>query len=237
MRIQVLLLPDAYHAFEQANHSDLNSIVLQYLVMHGHEEAAEHLAHDAGLSMPRDRCALQTRSRVRDALLHGNVDRAVRYINEVDPEILDTRPFLFFELQKLRMMELLRQQQLEEALALATEELAPLAEEHPALLDELEKCMSLCLFDAHMPIPADAPAYAQQWLDPMHRLHVAEEVIMVLLTAQGEPSDAKLPVLLQYLQWGDELVGPDGPAQLDDWTALALDGAWPPVPRDDVGNL
>lgn len=134
-------------------------------------------------------------------------------------------------------MELLRQQQLDEALTLATEELAPLAEEHPALLDELEKCMSLCLLDANMPIPADAPAYAQQWLDLMHRLHVAEEVNVALLAAQGDPSEAKLPVLLQYLQWGDELLGPDGIAQQDDWTTLVLDGAWPSVPWNEDSNL
>jgi len=81
------LLPDAYHACEQANYSDLNSIVLQYLIIHGHEEAAAHLAHDAGLSMPRDRRAMQARSGVRDALLQGDVDHAVQCINEIDPEV------------------------------------------------------------------------------------------------------------------------------------------------------
>jgi len=140
-------------------------------------------------------------------------------------------------MQKLRMMELLRQQLLDEALEFAAEELAPLAEDHPALLYELEKCMSLCLLDTRMPIPTDAPAYAHLWLDPMHRLHVAEEVNMALLAAQGDPSEAKLPILLHYLQWGDDLVGSNGLAQLDDWSVLSLDGEWPPVPWDEPGNL
>lgn len=131
------------------------------------------------------------------------------------------------------MIELLRHQKLEEALAFATQELAPLAEEHPALLDELEKCMVLCLWDKDTNIPADAPDYIQQWLDPMHRLHVAEEVNMALLAAQGEPAESKLSTLLQYLQWGDELVGPDGPGRLEHWSALSLDGPWPVVPADN----
>lgn len=134
-------------------------------------------------------------------------------------------------------MELLRQQQLDEALTFAAEHLAPLAEEYPVLLDELEKSMSLCLFDTHMPLPACAPAYAHQWLDPMHRLYVAEDVNMALLAAQGEPAEAKLSILLQYAQWGDAMVGPGGLGQLEDWPTLSFEGAWPHVPWDEPQAL
>jgi len=87
MRIQVLLLPDTNHACEQANYRDLDTIVLQYLILHGHEEAAENLADDAALSMPQDRHAMQARAYIRDALLHGDVDRAMRRITEINPEV------------------------------------------------------------------------------------------------------------------------------------------------------
>ncbi|WFD27334.1 hypothetical protein MNAN1_002330 [Malassezia nana] len=216
------------------SYEDLDRIVFQYLLIHGHEEAAEHLARDAAIRMPRHRHNMRVRSQVREALLHGDVDRAIHIIIDVDPEqILDTSPVLFFELKRLRMVELLRQQQLDEALAFATEHLAPLAEEYPVLLDELEKSMSLCLFDMHMPLPDRAPAYAHQWQDPMHRLYVAEDVNMALLAAQGEPAEAKLSTLLQYAQWGDALVGPGGLGQLDGWPTLSFQGAWPHVPRDE----
>lgn len=79
--------PDASFVPEQANPRDLDRIVFQYLLMHGHEEAAEHLARDAAIRMPRNRHNMRVRSQVREALLHGDVDRAIRIINDVDPEV------------------------------------------------------------------------------------------------------------------------------------------------------
>ena len=51
-------------------------------------------------------------------------------MNDLDPEILDTNPKLFFHLQQQRLIELIRHNKVEEAIEFAQEELAPRGEEH-----------------------------------------------------------------------------------------------------------
>lgn len=52
-------------------------------------------------------------------------------------QILEEKHTLAFHLQQQRLIELIRGGRVEEALEFAQEYLAPLAEEHPALLEEL----------------------------------------------------------------------------------------------------
>ena len=63
--------------------------------------------------------------------------QAIERVNDLDPEILEHREELFFHLQQQRLIELVRQGQLAEALEFAQENLAPRGEEHPELLEEL----------------------------------------------------------------------------------------------------
>jgi hypothetical protein len=54
----------------------------------------------------------------------------MQQVNDLDPEILDTHPKLFFHLQQQRLIELIRKGMVEEAISFAQEELAPRGEEH-----------------------------------------------------------------------------------------------------------
>lgn len=67
-------------------------------------------------------------------------------------QILDNNPALYFQLQQQRLIELIRQKKIDEALVFAQEELAPRGEEHPEFLEELEQTMTLLAYDIDLSV-------------------------------------------------------------------------------------
>lgn len=128
-------------------------------------------------------------------------------------QILDTNPLLFFHLQQLRLIELIRRGDVLEALAFASEELAPRGEEHPDLLPELERTMGLLAFQGRL--AGAAPADLSALLSPAQRLRTATELNAAILASQSQGKEPKLPRLLTMMTAGEELLGPHGPGKLD----------------------
>ncbi|KAF5943753.1 hypothetical protein HYC85_017830 [Camellia sinensis] len=110
-------------------------------------------------------------------------------------KILDTNPQLFFHLQQQRLIELIRNGKVEEALEFAQEELAPRGEENQSFLEELEKTVALLAFDDVTNCPVG------ELLDISQRLKTASEVNAAILTSQSHEKDPKLPSLLKMLLW------------------------------------
>lgn len=67
--------------------SDLNQIVLDYLVVEGYRDAAIEFAEEAGLALRVDVEGIQERMLIREALEAGRVDEAIRRVNELDSEV------------------------------------------------------------------------------------------------------------------------------------------------------
>ena len=61
----------------------------------------------------------------------GEVTEAMDRVNDLNPEILEHDSRLFFHLQQQRLIELIRQKEVDKALLFAQEYLAPLGEENP----------------------------------------------------------------------------------------------------------
>ncbi|KAK9064232.1 hypothetical protein SSX86_015612 [Deinandra increscens subsp. villosa] len=110
-------------------------------------------------------------------------------------QILDTNPQLFFHLQQQRLIELIRNGKVEEALEFAQEELAPRGEENQSFLEELERTVSLLAFEDVKNSPVG------DLLDISQRLKTASEVNAAILTSQSHEKDPKLPGLLRMLLW------------------------------------
>ncbi|WWC68291.1 uncharacterized protein I206_102214 [Kwoniella pini CBS 10737] len=125
---------------------DLNSLVFDYLLIEGYSEAAVEFARETGLPADVDHEKVQERMEIRQAVEDGRVEEAVRRVNELDPEILDTNPPLLFHLHLLRLIELIRSDQIDIALQFATNELAPRGAQNPEFLIELERTMALLAF-------------------------------------------------------------------------------------------
>ncbi|KAL3624905.1 Glucose-induced degradation complex subunit [Castilleja foliolosa] len=137
---------------------------------------------------------------VKKAVQNGDVEDAIGKVNDLNPEILDTNPLLYFHLQQQRLIELIRHGKVEEALGFAQEELAPRGEENPAFLEELERTVTLLAFEdvANCPLA--------ELLDMSQRLKTASEVNAAILTSQSHEKDPKLPSLLKTLIWGQSLL-------------------------------
>ncbi|ORX93435.1 hypothetical protein K493DRAFT_284705 [Basidiobolus meristosporus CBS 931.73] len=179
----------------QVNKHDLNKLVMNYLVIEGYKDAAEKFSQECGLSPNIDLTSIEDRMNIRNAVHSGDIGEAVERVNDLDPEILDTNPKLFFHLQQQRLIELIRKGNVDEALEFAQEELAPRGEENPEMLQELEQTMALLAFEDLNKSPVG------ELLDHTHRQKTASELNAAILTSQSQDKDPKLPGLLKMLVW------------------------------------
>ncbi|KAI3868680.1 hypothetical protein MKX03_007480 [Papaver bracteatum] len=174
---------------------DMNKLVMNFLVTEGFVEAAEKFKMESGTEPDIDLATITDRIAVKKAVQCGNIDDAIEKVNDLNPEILDTNPQLFFHLQQQRLIELIRNGKVEEALEFAQEELAPRGEENQTFLEELERTVSLLAFEDFSKCPVG------ELLDISQRLKTASEVNAAILTSQSHEKDPKLPSLLKMLIW------------------------------------
>nr|GLL24082.1 glucose-induced degradation protein 8 homolog [Ipomoea trifida] len=168
---------------------------MNFLVTEGYVEAAEKFRIESGTEPDIDLATITDRMAVKKAVQSGNIEDAIEKVNDLNPEILDTNPQLFFHLQQQRLIELIRHHKVEEALEFAHEELAPRGEENYGFLDELERTMTLLAFEDVENCPLG------ELVDMSQRLKTASEVNAAILTSQSHEKDPKLPSLLKMLIW------------------------------------
>merc|ERR1719319_784477 len=101
------------------------------------------------------------------------------------------------------LIELIREQKVEEALKFAAEHLAERGEEDAAVLQELERTLALLAFED----PESCPF--ADLLAPAHRQQVASELNAAILRAEHtESSQSKLAIMLERLLWA-QVATPD----------------------------
>ncbi|KAK4795553.1 hypothetical protein SAY86_027879 [Trapa natans] len=174
---------------------DMNKLVMNFLVTEGYVEAAEKFQIESGTEPDIDLTTITERIAVKRAVQCGNVMDAIEKVNDLNPEILDTNPQLFFHLQQQRLIELIRNGKVEEALEFAQDELAPRGEENQSFLEELERTVALLAFEDVSNCPVG------ELLDMSQRHKTASEVNAAILTSQCHEEDPKLPSLLKMLIW------------------------------------
>jgi hypothetical protein len=114
---------------------------MNYLIIQGYKDAAEKFSLETNIKPNIDLNSIQDRMNIRNAIESGNIDSAIEQVNDLDPEvghfiqILDTKPHLFFLLKQQRLIEMIRSNQIQEAIEFAQEELAPRGEENVFWLD------------------------------------------------------------------------------------------------------
>ncbi|KAJ0976070.1 hypothetical protein J5N97_018035 [Dioscorea zingiberensis] len=174
---------------------DMNKLVMNFLVTEGYVEAADKFRIESGTEPDIDLATITDRMAVKKAVQSGDVVDAIEKVNDLNPEILDTNPQLYFHLQQQRLIELIRVGKVEEALEFAQEELAPRGEENQCFLDELERTVALLAFEDVKNCPYG------ELLDLSQRLKTASEVNAAILTSQSHEKEPKLPSLLKMLIW------------------------------------
>lgn len=180
--------------------SELNLLVMDFFEVEGYYDAAEKFAQEcsnlSGQLSDDTVTSMRQRAQIRSCITDGNIDRSIQLINEYNPAVLDHNQRLFFALQQQKLVELIRCERLEEALEFAQEDLAPLAEENPEFLEQLERTMALLAFDLK------ANEAVVEVLNPLNRQRVAHQVNEALLEASGREKESRLVSVLKLLAWG-----------------------------------
>ncbi|EJD55366.1 hypothetical protein AURDEDRAFT_50351 [Auricularia subglabra TFB-10046 SS5] len=178
---------------------------MDYLVIEGFKSAAEEFSREADISPAPDFESIQSRMTIREAVQRGDVQDAIERVNELNPEILDTNPALYFHLQQQRLIEYIRAGRVAEALQFAQQELAPRGEENPEFLAELEKTMALLAYEPANTGPGGGGGTAEL-LTPAQRSRTAGELNAAILESLSQGREAKLVGLVRLLCWGERML-------------------------------
>ncbi|OTA63200.1 hypothetical protein K449DRAFT_433308 [Hypoxylon sp. EC38] len=203
--------------------SDINAIILDYLTVAGYPNAAAKFSTEANLSPQQPSSAIQARQRIQTFIYKGEIENAIRALNDLDPSILDEDEPLHFALLRLQLVELIRKSRpggdIAPALEFAQTQLGPKAPRTPQFLEDLEKTMSLLVFD-HDNLDSSLKAL----LEPNLRREVAEKVNKAILQRQQQRMDAAIRHLVQMRAWSEDVVRKEGKKGLPERIDLGLDG-------------
>lgn len=123
----------------QIPRSEVNKLIMNYLVTEGFKDAAEKFQLESGTEPGIDLGTLDQRIKILQAIQLGEIQQAVEMINSYQPQLLDDNRYLFFHLQQQHLIELIRNKNIDAALKFAQENLADQGEEDATVLEELER--------------------------------------------------------------------------------------------------
>lgn len=186
--------------------SDINFVVMDYLVSEGYPRAAERFAKEANIHLPSEEESIQARVEIRRAIHSGDIDSAITRINDLNPQILDTDPALHFALLRLQLIELIRtctsstNSEITPALKFASSQLAPRAATNSAFLKDLELTMTLIIV-----LPATGPIQKElaDLLEPSLRRTVASKVNEAILASTGARGESRMRMLVRLRNWAE----------------------------------
>jgi len=176
----------------------MNRLIMDYLVREGYKEAAEKFEEESGVRFSPVIEKLDEKTQIRDAILQGNIKSAIDLINELYPEMLDQNRLLLFNLQLQQLIELIRQGKIQDAISFAQMNLTEISEEHPECLPNLERVLSLLVFDT----PEKSPFGDLLKTPQRHKIWSA--VNTVFMEMQNETSCPKLANIVRILNWSQE---------------------------------
>lgn len=178
----------------------MNKVIFDYLVIEGFKDAAEEFQKESGLQTNATDImnSLKHRTAIREAMQTGNVQHAIEMVNDLNPEILDENPGLYFHLQQQKLIELIRQRRSEDALDFLSKELASFGEENEMYLDELEKTLLLLAFDDQDKSPM------AHLLNMSQRQKIASELNAAILASTAHADEPILSNLLKLLAWSQD---------------------------------
>ncbi|GAB0099746.1 glucose-induced degradation protein 8 homolog [Sergentomyia squamirostris] len=180
----------------QIPQEEMNKMIMNYLVTEGFKEAAEKFQAEAGVEPTVELNSLDDRILIRDAVQNGRIQEATHLVNQLHPELLDNDRYLYFHLQQLHLIELIRAGKIEEALSFAQTQMSEAGENNPEVLSELERTLALLAFEKPQQCPFS------DLLEQSHRQKVASELNAAILKSENqEHTSPKIVYLLKLILW------------------------------------
>ncbi|KAK8191784.1 CTLH/CRA C-terminal to lish motif domain-containing protein [Phyllosticta capitalensis] len=215
--------------------SDINNVIMDYLVSEGYPMAAKRFAVEANIPPAAEPQSIQERVDIRNAIHAGDIESAIHKINDLNPQLLDHDPSLHFALLRLQLIELIRKcmatgADITPALNFATSELAPRAPTNQEFLQDLEHTMALLIFP-----PENLTPPLSALLDPSLRQTVAARVNESILSSQGACREARIKQLVRLRAWAEQKAR-DARKEIPPTLTLGLDSDKEGHDDDDVMN-
>ncbi|KNG47085.1 CTLH domain containing protein [Stemphylium lycopersici] len=171
--------------------TDINFVIMDYLVSEGYPRAAEKFAKEANIQLPLEEESIQSRVEIRRSIHAGDIDTAITKINDLNPQLIEL----------IRVCTSSATSDITPALNFASSQLAPRAATNQDFLKDLELTMSLLIF-----LPA-APGTLQrelnELLEPSLRRNVASRVNEAILTSMGAHGESRMRSLVRLRQWAE----------------------------------
>ncbi|RMD43825.1 hypothetical protein DV735_g1298, partial [Chaetothyriales sp. CBS 134920] len=207
--------------------SDMNNLIMEYLITEGYPSAAEKFAREANIEQQPDHNSIQQRVNIRESIHRGDLQQAIDLINDLEPELLDNDKKLHFSLLRLQLVELIRASfattdtsAVAKAIEFAKENLAPYATENP-FKNDLERAMALLIvpreaWSTQAPLQPSSSASTNpqstqnqfgalyELVDPSLRRKVARDVNEAILQSQDAEREAQLRELARTRAWAEQ---------------------------------
>lgn len=189
----------------QVSKGVFNSMIMNYLVIHGYQSTALKFAQEAGINPNVDIATLGERRRIVRLIHEGDIQKAIEKINEINPELLDRKPELHFALLRLQLIELIKtgykEGDIQPALDFASSHLAQRAASpnNPQFLADLERAMALICFP-----PESLVSPLKELTDVKLRRDIADQVNTELMESQEINVERKIENLTNLWGWGEK---------------------------------
>jgi len=76
-------LPRCWTIADNVN-SEINTVVMNFLVQQGYPDAAARFAEEANIAMNAENSLMEERVRIKNAIYRGDLQTAIEEINEID---------------------------------------------------------------------------------------------------------------------------------------------------------
>lgn len=67
--------------------SDVNNLIMDYLITEGYPSAAEKFAMEANIERRTDHSFIDQRVKIRESIHRGDLQQAIELINDLNPEV------------------------------------------------------------------------------------------------------------------------------------------------------
>ncbi|KAI6186868.1 LisH [Aphelenchoides besseyi] len=177
----------------------IKTLLMDYFVSEGFEDAARSLADELGHEYKpdeyRESCHLTERNEIREAVQNGDLDKAIDLIKKICPNLLEENKTLNFDLLRQKLVELIRNEKVEEALEFSQKHLVDMSNHTSEQLQKLEQTYALLAFNKPDTSPFGFLMHANQ------RMSLASEINSALLAEFKSTPVSRLEFMKQQMVW------------------------------------
>ena len=176
------------------NKMELNSLVMNYLLMEGYKDAADAFSRESNTPPNVSRSYLEERVQICMAVRNGDIVEALRLLNALDSGIMESFPNVYFKLKRQQLIEIIRSGDYVKAIEFAQLDLASFGEENKEYLNLLEESMALMIHST--------PAKSSPFAHLMTKAHVeslCNELNSAIMSHFDLPECSGLQRMLQMI--------------------------------------